>query len=76
MELLETRVLDYDMMKKIIPPDFLDEYALEVEFCCGDCDTTGVNLFNHWSNTSLQHEIIFQRDSYDNCVKSEDIVSF
>ena len=31
MKLLETSLLDYDMMAPFIVPDFIDEYALKVE---------------------------------------------
>ena len=47
MKLLEARVPVYDIMAPFIVPDFLDEYALEVEYHWYNCATTGVNLFNH-----------------------------
>ena len=73
MKLLEARLIAYDMVAPFIFLDFLDEYALNVENLWGGCALTCVNLFNHWSNISLQQEIIFQRDSYYRFVNDEDI---
>ena len=51
------------------------QYALEVEYCCGNRDATEVNLFKHLYKISLQQALLFQRDSYDHFVDDEDIVS-
>ena len=72
---MESRVLAYDIMAPFIVPYFLDEYALEVEDCCGDRSDIGVKMFKHWSKISLQQAIMFQRDSYHRCVDNKDIVS-
>ena len=74
IKLLKARVLAYDMMAPFIIPYLLDEYAPEVEYFWGNRDTTGVNLFKHWSNISLQQAILFQRGSYGHCVNNADIV--
>ena len=63
------------MTVPFIVPYLINEYALKVEDLWGDSDTTGMNLFNHWYNISLQQVILFQRNSYDHCVWYEDIVS-
>ena len=49
--------------------------TLKVEYFWVDRAATGVKIFNHYSNISLQQEILFQRDLYDHCVNYEDIVS-
>ena len=74
MGFLETRVLAYGIMAPFIVPELIDEYAIEVEYRWGDFASTGVNLFKHWSNISLQKAILFQKYSHDHCVDYEDIV--
>ena len=53
----------------------LDDYELEVEYLWYNHSETGVKLFKHWYKIYLQQEIMFQRDSYDNCVDDGDIVN-
>ena len=62
MKLLEARVLAYDTMTYFIIPEFLGDYALDVEE--GDRAATGMYIFKKWSKICLQHKILFQRDSY------------
>lgn len=38
-------------------------------------DTAGVNLFKHWTNTTLHHDYIYQKDNYHELRDREDIVS-
>ena len=68
MKFVEARVLDYDMIKTFIVPDLIDEYTLEVEDFLVNHADTAVNLFEHWSKISLQQKIMFQPESYYNCV--------
>ena len=75
MKFLETRVIVYDTMAPFIVPSLLNEYAFEVEYRWGDCSATWVNLYKNWYKITLQHAILFQRYSCDNCVNDEDIVS-
>ena len=44
--MLETGVLAYGIMAPFIVPYLVDEYALGVDYCCGDHSATGVNKFN------------------------------
>ena len=76
MKLLETRVIAYDIMALFIVPDFIDEYFLEVEYLWGDWAATCVNLFKNWYKIYIQREILFQRDSYDHCVKMRILLVF
>ena len=68
-------MLSYDMVVPCIIPNSLYMYALEAEDRWGYLYATGVNLFKHYSKISLQQEILLQRDSYDNCVDDDNIVS-
>ena len=68
-------MLVYDMREPFIISDLVNDYSLKVEYRFGDPATTGMNLINHWSKISLQHIILFQRDSYDHFVYDEDIFS-
>ena len=54
MKLLESKLLDYDIMAIFIAPDILNEYSLGVEYFWVDRDATGVNLFKHCSKISLK----------------------
>ena len=49
--------------------------TVKVEYFWVDRAATGVKIFNHYSNISLQQEILFQRYYYDHCVEDEDIFS-
>ena len=75
MKFLEARVLAYYMMAPFIITGLVGHYTLKLEYFWGDRATIGIELFKNWSNISLQQEILFQRDSYYNCVNNEYIVS-
>ena len=47
MKLLESGVLDNDVIATFIVPDLVDEYYLKVEDIWFDPTETGVNLFKH-----------------------------
>ena len=76
MKQLKARVLVYDMVENFIVLYLVDDYALKVEDFWYNHAAIGVNLFKEWSKIYCQQAILFQRDSYDNCVENEDIVSF
>ena len=52
--MLKTRVLYYDMMAPFIVSNFINEYALEVEYLWGYCAAIYMKLFKHWYKISLQ----------------------
>ena len=60
---MEELVPAYDMMEIFIVPYLLDDYDIELEYFWVDCDATGVNMFKHWYNVSLQQVILFQSNS-------------
>ena len=76
MKLSEETVIYYYTMATFIIQYFLYEYALEAEDFWGEHAATGMKYFKHWYKISLLQEILFQRDSYTNCVDNEDISSW
>ena len=69
-----TRVSEYDMQEPFLIQELVDPTGAELWDCFGP-DDTRLDLMKHWSNFSMEHICLFQKDTIEAAGDDKDLTS-